>query len=504
VACIFLESFDKYGGVNSNATSVVAMLTAGEWTSGSSTSAAIVAGLSATGQALSATLSSAQPFVKSLGASYARLIGGVRFATNLVGSFNAGVSFADSGTQQCSIVATPAGTISLRNGAVGGTAIATSGSSISANSTHYLEWDITFGNSAAYQVWLDGVSLFSGTGDTTATANNTANQFVLTGAAGSAQVFTFDDLYLFDSTGSTNNAVLLTSPRIETTFPASDSAVQFVFGAGILGSSAQRVAANLSTVVNTLTLRRFTPSAACTINSISLMPSATAGSVNLRGVIYADSAGAAGTLLSSGTTVVGVTNGVAVTLPLTTPQSLSAGTPYWIGFMNDLAMTNGVATADANSLGYRANSTFASGAPGTAPAMTSGQGSFLLWGNLTGIAVNYDEVNNQPPDGQYSYVYDATVNHEDLYTFTPLSLPAPATIHSVAVKAYVQKSDSGTRTVSMRTKSGATDSGGSLTGQAMGTTFGWLGSFFPTDPNTSAVWTRTNLDAATSGLKIDS
>ena len=160
--------------------------------------------------------------------------------------------------------------------------------------------------------------------------------------------------------------------------------------------------------------------------------------------------------------------------------------------------------SDSLIAGYnRTALTFASGAPNPAGTITRGLPSYLIWGNLTGMTVNYDEVNNQPPDGQYSYVYDATVDHEDLYTFNAFSQP-PVTIHTVAVKAYAQKSDSGTKTVSMRLKSGAVDSGGSATGQALGTTFGWLGCFFPTDPNTSAAWTAANLNAATSGFKIDS
>jgi hypothetical protein len=68
----------------------------------------------------------------------------------------------------------------------------------------------------------------------------------------------------------------------------------------------------------------------------------------------------------------------------------------------------------------------------------------------------------------------------------------------------VQKSDSGTKTLSLRTKSGSTDGGGTSTGIAPATTYGWLASYFPTDPNTSAAWTGANLDAATSGLKVDS
>jgi hypothetical protein len=505
MVALLIEGWDKYGGVNSLPTGVQAMLQAGEWSTVSSTALTLVAGLSSTGQALRIAFANATPaLTKNLGTSYARLIGGVRFQSDLGSANSNGIAFQDGGTSQCTITINPAaGTISLRNGTIAGTALATSSTTISANSTHYLEWDITFGNTGAYQVWLDGVSLFSGTGDTTTTANNTASQIAFTGSTSTGQIVTFDDFYLFDSTGSTNNAVLLTSPRIETTFPTADSAVQFAVGAGILGSSVSRTASTNAPAANSLLLRRFTPSASCTLNSIIILPNTTNGTVNNRGVIYADSGGTApGTLMSSGTQVTGTTAGAAATLPLTTPQTLSAGTQYWLGYMTDSSSIT-MPLSDGNLLGYRANSTYSSGAPGTAPAMTSGQSSWLFWGNITGAAVNYDEVNQQPPDGQYSYVYDATVGHEDLYTFAPLSA-TPGVVHTVAVKAYTQKSDSGTRTVSMRTKSGSTDSAGSLAGQAQGTSFGWLASYFPTDPNTSAAWTGPNLDAATSGFKIDS
>jgi hypothetical protein len=156
--------------------------------------------------------------------------------------------------------------------------------------------------------------------------------------------------------------------------------------------------------------------------------------------------------------------------------------------------------SDGGLLGYRAANTYASGAPGTAPAMTSGQASWMLWGNVSGVSgANYAEVNQQPPPGALSYVFDATVNHEDLYNFGALST-TPAFIYAVAVKAYAQKSDAGAKTVSMRMKSGSTDSGGTATGQTPATTYGWLTSVFSTDPNTSAAWTGANLNAATAGF----
>jgi hypothetical protein len=469
---------------------------AGEWTTAAgSNNHNIVAGLSATGQAYA--MATTTTLTKTLAANYARLIGGVRFASTL-GSQTTFLQFRDGATAQCTITLETTGIINLRTGT---TTILGGGATISANTTHYLEWDITFGASAAYQVWLDGVSLFSGTGNTRGgTANNYAN--AIAAQSGAAGTCTYDDLYLFDSTGSTNNAVLLTSPRIETTFPTSDSAVQFAVGAGILGSSVARVTtAGAAGSASALILRKFTPAVAGTLASITTVSNVTNGTVNLRPAVYADSAGTAGSLLSSGSTVTGVTVATPVTLPLTTPQSLSAGTQYWLGVMLDTNIN--MQLSDGLSAGYaRTGLTFGSGAPNPAGTIAAA-GSYFIWGNLTGVAVNYDEVNNQPPDGQYSYVFDATVNHEDLYTFGALSV-TPLSVYAVVVKGYIQRSDAGAKTVSLRTKSGASDSGGSLTGQTPAATYGWLTSVFETDPGTGAAWTGPNLNAATSGVKVDS
>jgi hypothetical protein len=497
VALIFMDGFDKYGGLNTNSAGVIALLTAGEWTSTAGGGQQIAASLSTTGQAL---LVGAAGVATRTIAAVGRIIGGMRFSSSLAST--AGIQFLDAAANQAGICINVAGTIAVRNGVYNsGTILGTSTASITASTTHYLEWDITFGNSANYQLWLDGVSILSGTGDTTATVNNTISGFSLSNAA--AATYIVDDLYLFDATGTTNNAVLLTSPRIETQFPTSDGAVQFAVGAGILGSNAARVVTTTAPAAASLVLRRFTSVVAATLNSVTIMPGATSAGANYRGVVYTDSAGAAGTLMSSGTQVTGVTSGTAATLPLTTPQSLSAGTSYWLGFINDTSVA--LQQTDGNLSGYRAANTYASGAPGTAPAMTSGQATYLLWGNLTGITGNnWYEVSQNPTDGSPSYVFDATVGHEDLYSFPALSAP-PSAIYAVAVKASLSKSDAGAKTASVRLKSGATDSAGTGgTALAPGTSYGWMTSHYPTDPNTSAAWTLGGLNSAQCGVKVES
>jgi hypothetical protein len=496
MAVIMVEGFDKYGPANSNSTSVTALMV-GEWTT--ITAVNIAAPLSATGQAV--TNGGAMTLTKTITA-VGRIIGGVRFSSVL--TQNIGVQFLDGASSQCGIQIAVTGIINLRNGFyTTGTILGSSASAISANTTHYLEWDITLGNSASYNVYLDGVSIISGTGDTTATANNTISGVSLQVAAGT-NLATFDDFYLFDSTGSTNNAPLLTSPRIETTAPLSDSAVQFAIGASVLGGTVARTTTNFSTAANQFYVRPFTPSRACTINSISISVNATSATVNLRPVVYSDSSGVPGSLLSGGSTVTGITAATIATLPLTTPQSLTAGTQYWLGYMADIAVTNAFQAYDASAVGRTATSTFSSGAPGTAPSTTAGQTTVLLWGNVTlASAANFYEVSQSPPPAaDTSYVADGTVSDEDLYNFANLSA-VPASIYAVAVKAFCKRSDSGARTVSLRMKSSTTDGGGSSTGQTPATSYAWIGSNFETDPNGSIPWTGVNLNAATTGIKID-
>jgi len=495
VALLFMDGLDKFGPANSNSTAVAALLTAGEWTTTAGTPT-IVAGLSATGFAL--LLGSSGNITKTLPSAVGRLIGGMRFSSTLAGG--GGVQLLDGASQQCGVVVNTTGTVSVRQGSISsGTVLGTSASSITANTTHYLEWDITFANAGSYQVWMDGVSVLSGSGDTTATANNTVNGCQISSLA--SNTMTVDDLYVFDATGTTNNAALLTSPRIETQFPTSDGAVQFALGAGILGSTVSRTATNVSSTANQLRLRAVTPSTACTLNSIGVLAATASGTVNLRPVVYSSSAGAPGTLLGSGSTVTGTTAATAKTMPLTSGVALSAGTQYFIGFMCDIAVTTGFAGLSSTTDDFIATSTFASGAPGTAPAMSAAAGT-VTWGNVSGQA-NWATVDQNPNDGSFSYVFDATVGHEDLYGFPVLSAP-PSAIYAVAVKASLAKSDAGAKTASVRLKSSTTDSAGTGgTALAPGTSFGWMTSVFERDPNGSIAWTKTALDAAQAGVKVE-
>ncbi|MBA3588311.1 hypothetical protein [Methylibium sp.] len=136
--------------------------------------------------------------------------------------------FTDAGTAQCELRQNLDGTLSVtRNG----TAL-TNGTSVLALSTstfYYIEWKVTIADSIAAnscKVRVNGADVITvATGqDLKNTANASANAFaigrVAVTASGSS---TFDDIYICDGTGSTNND-FLGDVRIDTLYPNADGA----------------------------------------------------------------------------------------------------------------------------------------------------------------------------------------------------------------------------------------------------------------------------------------
>jgi hypothetical protein len=252
-----------------------------------------------------------------------------------------------------------------------------------------------------------------------------------------------------------------------------------------------------------LYLRKFTAPVSGTLNSISIMPSGTSSGANFKPAIYADNSGSPGTLLSTGSQVTGATALTAVTMPLTTPQSLTAGTNYWIGYVTDtsLAMQRDDNSSFSTNAGYTASVTYTSAPPSTAPSMSSGQSSVQLWGNVTGMTTNYSETNEVPPGGDLSCVTSSTVGAEDRYSFGSLS-STPSNIAGVKVSAMLRKTDVGARTITIQLKSGSTEVTGSS--QSPAVSYAYYSSYQDTDPNTSAAWTASGVNSVTAGTKITS
>jgi hypothetical protein len=518
MAIAYIEGFDKYGpGFTTFQTaSVQSFVTIGkeftnEWAV--STTGITGGGIPYIGPPLS--LNGASLGIDGVGnggillthtftTNFSKAIGGVRFQCNQIGgNVNTGiVLFKDGGTIQAQLqYNATTSTLFLSNNS---SVIATFSGVIAPNTTHYIEWNITMSSSGAYQIWLDGVSLGSGTGSFHTTANNFYNQIVLQSAGNGVNVggpaVAFDDLYVDDGTGSALN----TNPIVDTEFATSDSAVQFTNGGFAVGYQNSNSTGTITVGANGLQLRKITPPVNCTLNSVTIVPTATSASAKFKAVLYADSAGSPGALVATGTEVIGTTANTPRDMPFASGQALTASTSYWIGYIGDTSVAVGQEN-QTTSLGWYKNNTYASGAPNPAGSPTIGAGgSFMVWGNMSGIAVNWRDISqniNFGVFGDYSYVTDNTVGHEDLYGVAPLAT-TPSTIYAVKVSAYMKDSAAGSRTVTINTKSNTTDSPGTNTGVTPITTYGWFSSYWLTDPNTAAAWTQSGLNAALMGFKI--
>jgi hypothetical protein len=519
MSCVFLDGFDKYGQPGET-NPVFSTLLLQEWTS-LTYNAALTTPLSVSGYAL--TINTAGNgnkggLSKTFAASVARAIGGFRFNAVLNQAL---VEFQDAGTGQCSIVVLSTGNISFRVGGTGngnayGTLIASSAGTITAGSTHYLEWDITIGPAgSAYNIYLDGVSIISGTATTRTTGNSTYNGLFFMGQLNSSSPYVIDDLYVFNSSGSFNNAVLLTDPRVETQYPSSDSQTQFtnagnvVMPAGLVQTGVSQLTGTVNAPgANQIALLKITPQVGCNLQSVSLSMGTTSATAKHKAVLYADSAGAPGSLLATGTEVVGTTSGSPLVLPFASGQALTGGTSYWIGYIGDTSVNLGQYDATTN-LGWRKANTYTSGPPSPAgTGFTTGQATWLIWGNCTGATTNWRSVANNPAPGagqaaDTSSIISSTVSQEDLYGFPNLAT-SPANVYVVAVKANAKKSDTGARTADVRLKSNTTDSAGSVSGFAPAVGYAWLSSYFDTNPDTSGAWSASTVNAATSGVKVAS
>jgi hypothetical protein len=491
MADIFWDGFDKYGLLNSiPSTSSMGS----EWTNlPSNGNPSFVAGRFTNSLALQ--LGFGYSAGRTLPGNYPRLIGGVAMQPTL--SSSSGVLFADAGTNQCSVGFNAQGKLVLWQGGIGGTQIAISSTSITTNTWHYVEWDLTFASSGAYTVWLDGAQVFTGTGNLKSSSNAYANAVLLSGNS-----CNFDDMYLFDNTGTVNNAVRGDS-RVETLFPNADASVAFTPSQGAIGAYYTLSGSTSNMSSNQLFLRKFTVPVAGTLNSIGIMPVATSASANFKPAVYADNNGTPGTLLSSGPQVTGTTSGTAITLALTTAQTLAAGGAIWLGYIADTSLTmqrqdNGNYSTNA---GYTASVAYSSGAPSTAPGMSSGQPSIQIWGNVTGMASNFSETNEVPPGGDLSCVTSSTVGAEDRYSFGSLS-STPSNIAGVKVSALMRKTDSGARTVSVQLKSGSAEVSGAA--QSPSASYTYFAAYQDTDPNTNAAWTASGINSLTAGAKIAS
>lgn len=171
------------------------------------------------------TIGASRAAIKTFSNTASLVVGFAFRLEESVGTARRIAAFYDSSTIQAEIVLNTNNTFSvLRNG----TAVTngTSTEAISLNVYYYLEWKITIANSIASDscvVRLNGSPIInvSAGQDLQATANAYANSFMLGSNSSSAPTCSYDDFYLCDQSGSTNND-FLGDCRVDTIYPDAD------------------------------------------------------------------------------------------------------------------------------------------------------------------------------------------------------------------------------------------------------------------------------------------
>ena len=151
-----------------------------------------------------------------------------------------------------------------RGGAINsfGTTIASTNVPLLINTWNYIEFKVTFDSiNGSYQLKLNGKNLLLNNGPvaTVTTSNNYANRLLLSGVSSygglvdySAPNFFFDDLYVCDDQGSTNNS-FLGECRIQTSLPSADHSVDFTPSSGSNFEAVNELVANTSDYVTSNT-----------------------------------------------------------------------------------------------------------------------------------------------------------------------------------------------------------------------------------------------------------
>ena len=121
------------------------------------------------------------------------------------------------------------------------------------------------------------------------------------------------------------------------------------------------------------------------------------------------------------------------------------------------------------------------------------------WSTSSG-STHFSLVNENPPDDSTTYVQDTVSGHVDLWDYanTPSTI---ANIKGVQVNTVFEDTDATAFSLVERCVSGATTSDASSVAGTNGT-FKVAAFVLETDPNTSALWTQSNLDAAQFGVKV--
>lgn len=125
-------------------------------------------------------------------------------------------------------------------------------------------------------------------------------------------------------------------------------------------------------------------------------------------------------------------------------------------------------------------------------------GSSEDWTLSTG-ADSWALVDDDPPDGDSTYIESQTANHVTLFGFE--NMPStPEQVEAVIMNSYGKKTDAGSRTFTHRVLSVATGQDGSTIAPA--TDYQFHQNIFTEDPDATARWDESSINAMEAGVKV--
>jgi hypothetical protein len=408
------------------------------------------------------------------------------------------ITLYDGATAQCSVVFREDGTVFFTSGLPAGTVLATVPNLIGItqiNTWFGFEVEVVISNTAgSFAIRRNGNSVndFIATGlNTRNSTNNYANKIQLI-AAGAA-FFQLDDFY-WQSGATPGN--WLGELRCLTRMPASEQSLQFS-PSGARNFSTGGGSGNVAQV-NRAWYSFFTPTASGQLVSTTVTMLGTYTG-NMKCAAFADNgSGSPGAVLASATNIINNPVGT-VTFTFSPSISVTGGQKIWIGLCVDSSSGGScIGTGSGAAWISLSGPPIYAAFPVANPTSLSATGNVNSSINISGNAIL---VNEAQQDGVTTYVYDSNPGDADFYGLPPTPIATPFSTVAVISRGYMQKSDAGTRTAAMQTKSGSAIAA-APTMVLTNTGWQWNSRHDMTDPNTGAAWAAAAVDALQIGPKV--
>lgn len=413
-------------------------------------------------------------------------------STNVVGF----LQLSDGAVNQCCVVFRGDGAILLTSATPAGTVLATYTGAFTFNAWNHFECEVTINNTTgAFHVRKNGNSSddFAATSLNTRPGTNAYANKLTVGASFGANAL-MDDLLWFSTSGAVPNT-WVGDVRAVQLMPTADTATkQFTgqFPALYTAQNSNNLAGTQAATANIARWMPVTAPASGTLSSLILNLSASATG-NAKMALYDNtgSGGGPGTLLSTSSAVVNPT-ATLTTFAVSGGATVVKGATYFVGVLSDVSLSIFGATAGGQTQ-WSIAATYSSGFPATAVGFTTT--GFVTGFSTIGmnvLAFNAALVNEAQEDGDTTYVFDNIVGHNDLYTVADLATP-PLSVVAVQTRALVKKTDAGARAAQVQLKSNATTV--TSTALLLSTSYQYTSRVDAVDPDTSAAWTGSAVNA---------